>query len=70
MHKILPKENIHLYQADMDKEYENIFLKRYMYIFLHAKHCPIKRLNGGFSEGEGFLLSLIQKYFGHNRPNS
>ena len=31
-----------------------------MYIFLHAKHCPIKRLNGGFSEGEGFLLSLIQ----------
>ena len=36
MHKILPKENIHLYQADMDKEYENIFLKRYMYIFLHA----------------------------------
>ena len=24
MHKILPKENIHLYQADMDKEYENL----------------------------------------------
>ena len=40
-----------------------------MYIFLHAKHCPIKRINGGFFEGEGFLLSLIQKYFGHNGPN-
>ena len=43
--------------------------KIYVYI-LTCQHCPIKRLNGGFSEGEGFLLSLIQKYFGHNRPNS
>ena len=43
MHKILPKENIHLYQADMDKEYENTYFWKDICIYSYMPNIVQSR---------------------------